>query len=77
MDLKELHWAVCQSERNDHLRAGLHYVNMRRAVLAGRQENPDRKATRPDYGGQWTLTQRLGYYNRGGGLLGERSPEHG
>ena len=41
----ELYGALCRSEPDDCPRAGLHHVTMRRAVLAWRQKNTDRKAT--------------------------------
>jgi len=60
VDLNELHGALCRSEPDDYPRAGLHDVNMRRAVLAWRQENTDRKAGRPDDG--WQLNPTLGLW---------------
>ena len=60
MNLEELHRAIRSSELDDHLRAGLHHVNMRRAVLAWRQENTDRKAGRPDDG--WQVNPTLGLW---------------
>jgi len=60
LDLNELDGAVCASEANDHLCAGLHHVNMRRAVLAWRQENTDCKATRPHDGRQTKTNLTLG-----------------
>lgn len=44
VDLNELYGALCGSEPDDHLRATLHHVHMRRAVLAWRQKNTNRKA---------------------------------
>lgn len=44
VDLDEFYRPVRVSESDDHFRATLHYVNMRRAVLTGREEDPDREA---------------------------------
>jgi hypothetical protein len=60
VDSNELHGGFCASEPNDHPRASLHDMNMRRAVLAWRQENTDRKAGRPDDG--WQVNPTLGLW---------------
>ena len=60
VDLNELHGALCRSEPDDYARAGFHHVNMRRAVLAWRQANTDRKAGRPDDG--WQVNPTLGLW---------------
>lgn len=76
-DLKDFHWSASLCESDDYLCAGLDNMNMRRAVLARRQENTDRKTTRPDDGGQRKLTERLGYCNLASDLPGRQAPEHG
>ena len=42
--LNEFYWPTCVAESDDYLRAALHHMNMRRAMLTWRQENTDRKA---------------------------------
>lgn len=59
----ELYRPARLSEFDDYLRAALYDVNVRRAVLAGREEDSDREAFRPDDGWQLRLTQRLGVGN--------------
>jgi hypothetical protein len=60
VDPNELHGGFCASEPNDRPRACLHDMNMRRAVLARRQEDTDRKAGRPDDG--WQVNPTLGLW---------------
>lgn len=58
----EFYYLAWLSESDDCLRVALHNMNVRWAMLTGREENTNRKAARPDDGWQWKANPTLGLW---------------